>query len=129
MNSPATSPDSLLAATGQARKLYVAGLLFFGGLAITAVRHLPALADAPLTTIVIAGLGSLVAIGGALVALYGIRCPSCSLRWMWWSLKTQPYTRWLFWLQEFNSCPKCSLSASDGSVKQPNKSLERTREG
>src|SRR5687767_14249223 len=124
MNSPTTSTDSLLAATGQVRRLYLAGLLFFGGLVITAFRHLEVFADAPLTTAVIAGLGSLVAIGGALVALYGIRCPSCSLRWMWWSLKTQPLTRWLFWLQQFNACPKCGLFASDGDVEQPNKSLE-----
>jgi hypothetical protein len=127
MNSSATSSESLLVATGQARKLHAAGLLFFGGLAITALRHLPAVAIEPITIIVIASFGCLVMIGGALVALYSIRCPSCSLRWTWWSLRTQPFTRWLFWLQEFNTCPKCSLSASDGNVRQPNKSLERTR--
>jgi hypothetical protein len=129
MNSPATSSEALLVTTGQTRKLYIAGLLFFGGLAVTALRHLPAVADEPLTAIAIASLGCLVTIGGALVALYGIRCPSCSLRWTWWSLKSQPFTRWLLWLQEFNACPKCGLSASNGSVKQPNNSLERTREG
>ena len=128
MNSPATSSDSLLAATGQTRALYAAGLLFCGGLAITAVRHLPALADAPRTAIAIAGFGCVVAIGGALVALCGIRCPSCSLRWTWWALKTQPFMRWLFWLQEFTTCPKYSLIGSDGSAKYPNKPLKQTRE-
>lgn len=121
MNSPATSADSLLAVTGQARKLHVAGLLFFAGLAITALRYLPAVAIEPLATIAVAALGCLVTTGGALVALYGVRCPSCSLRWTWWSLKTQPFTRWLFWLQEIDTCPRCGLSTSDDSAKQPNK--------
>ncbi len=129
MNSPANSADSLLAVTGQTRKLHVAGVLFFGGLAVTALRHLPAFVDSPRTTISLAGLGPLVAIVGAFVALYGIRCPSCSLRWTWWALKSQPFTKWLFWLQEFNSCPKCSLTSSYVSVEKPNNSLERTRGG
>ena len=128
MNSPATSAESLLTVTGQTRKLHVAGLLFFGGLAVTTLRHLPALADSPRTIISLAVIGSLVALVGTFVALYGIRCPSCSLRWTWWSLMSQPFARWLFWLQEFNSCPNCSLASSDVSVKKPNNSLERTRE-
>jgi hypothetical protein len=126
MNNPAAKPDSLLATSGQTRKLHVAGLLFFGGLAITAFRHLPVFADGLLTTIAIATVGCLVAISGAMVALYGIRCPRCSLRWVWSALKTQSFTRWLFWLQEFNTCPKCGLFAGDGLVKRSDKTLERT---
>lgn len=117
---------SLLASTGQSARLRVAGRLFLGGIMVAVLARLPFLESAPLQ-IGIATAGCLVALGGALNALFRIRCPSCSLRWAWWSMKFQHYSRWLFWLQEFDACPKCGYSGAATRHEQTNRSLDHAR--
>jgi hypothetical protein len=112
------APRPLLEETGQSRRLLISGLLFFGGLAITALRHIPSAAVSTTVTVALAIVGCSIALAGAVFALYGIRCPSCSLRWLSWSLRTQPFTRWLSWLQEFRSCPRCGVSSADAAARQ-----------
>jgi hypothetical protein len=100
----------LLAATGQSGRLHRSSLLFFCGLGMSALSHLAMFEPMPVVRLGLATGGFFVALAAALNPLLRIRCPSCSLRWMWWALRSKHYSRWFFWLQEFNECPRCGYS-------------------
>ena len=99
-------PLPLLKATGQTGKLALAGAGIFGGLvAVFLAGYLPFEAGVALY---LAGAGAIV--GGAVYALRAVRCPQCGLSWTRWTLRHQPYDKWLIWLYTFDACPQCGLT-------------------
>ena len=101
---------SLLAATGQRKKLGRGGVVFLSGACLLwSLQWAPS--SVPFEALMGAGVAlSLIAIAGALYATMAVRCPNCRLAWVRWSVSNQPHTQWLHWLYCFESCPKCGYS-------------------
>ncbi len=132
MESSASTSVPLLVATNQQSRLTACGLMLMGGVFFpSAVKSLlPETQVGEVLSDAVGALGSLTAVCGALLALYSIKCPNCGLKWVWWSISKQHFTRWLPWLHEFDHCPKCSHSVSSKQgVLQSNISLQRDRDG
>jgi hypothetical protein len=65
----------------------------------------------PYALFIVAILGTIIAVGGALGALYSVRCPKCRLAWLRWSMGHRPSGDWLHWLYRFEECPQCKYRA------------------
>jgi hypothetical protein len=95
----------LLEASHQTKKLDVAGYLTIGAIVVVYLAKGDWLD--PIVRLIVGAVAVAVGTIGAFYALFSVRCPECKLRWVWWSLKNQPHTRWLHWLYEFTECPRC----------------------
>lgn len=129
MNSP-PQLHPLLEATGQRAALARSGYIFFGSLLVFLTARwsewLPFEA-----MLVVATLATFAMLFAVFYAFARVRCPKCGLAWVRWSVANQPHTRWLHWLYEFTSCPKCGYSepTADGGTAQPNPLLQPTASG
>jgi hypothetical protein len=99
----------LIVATSQLRKLRIGGAVIVIGLGIL---NLPAfIVSATALKFSLMFVGAFTMIGAALYVLRSVRCPSCDLAWLQWTLGHQPFDRWLHWLMEFRECPRCGHAA------------------
>jgi DNA-directed RNA polymerase subunit RPC12/RpoP len=100
---------SLLLATGQNRILRNSGIAFFAGVGIMYLARAPFIAEFhPAALYVVATFGALVSVAGSLTALRLVRCPSCGLRWLQWSIRHRPVSEGLEWLYRLSECPACA---------------------
>ena len=97
---------NLFVSTGQERLLKWGAIIFFLGIGIIYLGGAgPIVSRFPGATVVIALFGGVVAVVGALIPLYRIRCPKCSLPWLRWAMRHRPANDWLQWLYRFGECP------------------------
>jgi hypothetical protein len=97
--------ESVIRKTGQWWKLILAfggilagGVLMFGGqlmLASTQKAIFPIIA------------GVFLGIASFIYGCFAIRCPNCGARWVWLGISGKSPGRWLDWLLNQSSCPKC----------------------
>ena len=110
---------SLLEATGQHKKLHVAGGIASAGVAmLVAIPFI----SSNLSFEVTLGLAALLVLLTAFAAIYAIRsvrCPQCGLRWLSWSMRRQPHDQWLVWLYAFAACPSCGFSEKSAPLRHP----------
>jgi ribosomal protein S27E len=113
----------LLEATGQRTTLARSGYIFFGSLFVFLAARW---SESWLPFEALLAAATLAAIAMVFAVFYAfarVRCPECELAWVRWSVTNQPHTRWLHWLYEFTSCPKCGYTTptSIGGTAQPNR--------
>ena len=58
-----------------------------------------------------AAVSALLAAGSLIVLFWGISCPHCGAKWVQLSAR-QPGGRWLQWLLNLQSCPRCGSSGN-----------------
>jgi hypothetical protein len=59
------------------------------------------------TTMLIVGLGGLLAMGGFVWAIFSIKCPNCKLQLFYFAIQKQKLGSWLIWLLVLEECPQC----------------------
>lgn len=109
----ASLSESLLEASGQRLKLAAALVLFVGGIGIAWIAWIY-LHPHNLALSIVVGCSLAVTVVGVTIALGFVRCSTCGLRWVPWSMRTQPHSKWLEWLLTFEQCPRCGTT-SEGS--------------
>jgi hypothetical protein len=111
-------PLPLLEATGQRKTLARSGYTFFGSLSVFFAARW---SESLLSFEALLFVASLAAISMAFAVFYAftrVRCPKCQLAWVRWSVANQSHTRWLHWLYEFTSCPKCGHTTPSGAKRK-----------
>jgi hypothetical protein len=68
----------------------------------------------PQAVVFLGALGAAVSVIGIAVLVWGVRCPSCALRLVPWSLGNRPLSKWLEWLLVFEHCPRCGYPSATG---------------
>jgi hypothetical protein len=107
--------ESLLRATDQVRKLHLAAAAGVAAAVVLAIAESFNSSLAPATFAILLICGAALLIVAFLYPAAAVRCPSCHLHWVSWSIGNQPHTQWLHWLFEFTVCPGCGYSRSRSS--------------
>jgi hypothetical protein len=128
VSAPASDQVPVITATAQLWKLGVGGALLIGGAALGWVAERYAGYGSDMAAVLIPAACWVMAAISILYAARAVRCPQCGLRWVSWSMRTQPFTQWLFVVVGMPACPTCGLSSQTLAREQPNKSLERSRD-
>ena len=107
--------DSLLRATDQVRKLHLAAAAGIAAVAVLAIAQSFNSSLSPATFAFLLICDATLLVVALLYPSAAVRCPSCHLHWVSWSIGHQPRAQWLHWLFEFTDCPGCGYKRSRSS--------------
>jgi hypothetical protein len=117
MNSQITNRP-LLEATGQRVKLFRAVYIFVASFMAICLSNLAGNSLPFSWMLFVVGLPCIFMTSAVAYSVIAIRCPTCGLAWVRWSISHQPYPEWLHWLVGFSVCPKCGHTESIESTAE-----------